>query len=149
MLLPPKENFVSSSSQVITNLSCSRDFISFVESCEFDFTRDEECLNHTMDLIVECSLGEIYHFWIDCVIGIIIMLSLSLFMFCRVGHFTSLGYLAYSFACWCKLNKRKSDWLIIHNLTKKHTHTHVHTHTRTHIHMCTNRMMANLNFVIH
>ena len=59
MLLPPKEDFTSSSSQVITNLSCSLDFISFVESCKFDFTDDEECLNHTMDLIVQCSLGKI------------------------------------------------------------------------------------------
>ena len=64
-LLPPNENFTSSSSQVITNLSCSLEFTSFVESCKFDFTKDEECLNHTMDLIVQCSLGKIimiYHF---------------------------------------------------------------------------------------
>ena len=65
VLLPPKENFTSSSSQVITNVSCSLEFTSFMESCEFDFTNDEECLNHTMDLIVQCSFGKIviiYHF---------------------------------------------------------------------------------------
>ena len=63
-LLIPNENFTSSSSQVITNLSCSLEFTSIVESCKFDFTKDEECLNHTMDLIVQCSFGKIimmYH----------------------------------------------------------------------------------------
>ena len=59
VLLRPKENFTSSSSEVISNLSCSLNFTSFGESCKFDFTRDEECLNHTMDLIVQCSLGKI------------------------------------------------------------------------------------------
>ena len=63
VLLPPNENFTSSSSQVITNLSCSLDFTSFVQSCKFHFTDDEECLNHTMDLIVQCSLGKII--WMD------------------------------------------------------------------------------------
>ena len=53
---PANENFNSSSSEVITNFSCSLNFTSFVESCEFDFTNDEECLDHTMDLIVQCSL---------------------------------------------------------------------------------------------
>ena len=65
MLLHPNENFTSSSSQVITNLSCSLEFTSFIESCEFDFTKNEECLNHTMDLIVQCSFGKIimiYHY---------------------------------------------------------------------------------------
>ena len=54
-MLPRNETLISSSSQVITNLSCSLEFTSFVESCKFDFTNDEECLNHTMDLIVQCG----------------------------------------------------------------------------------------------
>ena len=62
-LLPPNENFTSSSSQVITNLSCSLEFTNFIESCKFDFTRDEVCLNHTMDLIVQCSFGRLLE-WI-------------------------------------------------------------------------------------
>ena len=64
-LLPPNENFASLSSQVITNASCSLNFTSFEKSCKFDFSEDEECLNHTMDLIVQCSFGKIimiYHF---------------------------------------------------------------------------------------
>ena len=64
-LLPPNENFTSSSSQVITNLSCSPEFTNFVESCKFDFTRDEVCLNHTMDLIVQCVTGRVLNGWIN------------------------------------------------------------------------------------
>ena len=62
VFLPPDGYFTSSSSQVITNLSCSLEFTSFLESCKFDFTKDEECLNHTMDLILQCSFGRL---WID------------------------------------------------------------------------------------
>ena len=59
VFLPPDEYFISSASQVISNLSCSLEFTTFEESCEFDFTKDEECLNHTMDLILQCSLGRL------------------------------------------------------------------------------------------
>ena len=62
VFLPPNEYFTSSSSEVITNLSCSLDFITFEESCEFDFTDDEECLNHTMDLILQCSFGRLCNY---------------------------------------------------------------------------------------
>ena len=60
-VLPPNGSFISSSPQVITDLSCSLEFTSFVEACKFNFTKDEECLNHTMDLIVQC--GE----WMDSI----------------------------------------------------------------------------------
>ena len=64
VFLPPDGYLISYSSQVITNLSCSLDyFINFEESCEYEFTDDEECLNHTMDLILQCSFGKL---WIDC-----------------------------------------------------------------------------------
>ena len=59
MFLPPDEYLMSYSSQVITNLSCSLEFTTFEESCEYDFTDDEECLNHTMDLILQCSFGKL------------------------------------------------------------------------------------------
>ena len=62
VFLPPDGYFISYSSQVITNLSCSLNLTTFEESCEFDFTDDEECLNHTMDLILQCSFGKL---WID------------------------------------------------------------------------------------
>ena len=62
MFLPLDEYFTSSSSQVITNISCTLDLTTFEESCEFDFTDNEECLNHTMDLILQCSFGKL---WID------------------------------------------------------------------------------------
>ena len=60
VFLPPDEYFISSSSQIITNLSCSLKFTAFEESCEFYFTEDEECLNHTMDLILQCSFGRLW-----------------------------------------------------------------------------------------
>ena len=60
VFLPPDEYFITSASQVITNLSCSLEFTTFEESCEFDFTKDEECLNHTMDLILQCSFGRLW-----------------------------------------------------------------------------------------
>ena len=62
---PPKENFASTSSQVIINLSCSLEFTSFVQSCEFDFAQNEECLNHTMDLIVQCVTGRVLNGWMN------------------------------------------------------------------------------------
>ena len=62
MFLLLDEYFTSSSSQVITNISCTLDLTTFEESCEFDFTDNEECLNHTMDLILQCSFGKL---WID------------------------------------------------------------------------------------
>ena len=60
VFLPPDEYFISSASEVITDLSCSLEFTTFEESCEFNFTNDEECLNHTMDLILQCSFGRLW-----------------------------------------------------------------------------------------
>ena len=62
---PPNQNFTSSSSQVVTNLSCSLEFTNFVQSCEFDFAQNEECLNHTMDLIVQCVTGRVLNGWMN------------------------------------------------------------------------------------
>ena len=60
VFLLPDGYFTSSASQVITNLSCSLEFTTFEESCKFDFTKDEVCLNHTMDLILQCFFGRLW-----------------------------------------------------------------------------------------